>query len=76
MEVFAEVSASALTLLTRLAKPARLGKTNLHSYRLEVKELRNLLQLAEEYDRQEFVRQLGEVKDAIGEWHDWEELVL
>jgi CHAD domain-containing protein len=71
----AEVAASALALLTALAKPTRLGKTNLHPYRLEVKELRNVLRMAEESDRQEFVQQLGEVKDAIGEWHDWEELV-
>ena len=73
--VSAEVTASALTLLTALAEPARLGKPNLHPYRLQVKELRNVLQMAEASDRQEFVRQLGEAKDAIGEWHDWEELV-
>lgn len=73
--VSAEVTASALTLLTALAEPARLGKTNLHPYRLQVKELRNVLQMAEKSARQEFVRQLGEAKDAIGEWHDWEELV-
>ncbi|HEX3822134.1 MAG TPA: CHAD domain-containing protein [Candidatus Sulfotelmatobacter sp.] len=74
-EVTAGVTASALTLLTALAKPARLGKMNLHPYRLEVKELRNVLQMAENSDREEFIRQLGEVKDAIGEWHDWEELM-
>ena len=34
-----------------------------------------MLQMAEKSDRQEFVWQLGEVKDAIGEWHDWEVLV-
>ena len=71
----AEVTASALKLLADLAQPPRLGKTNLHPYRLKVKELRNLLQMAENSDQQEFVRSLGEVKDAIGEWHDWEELV-
>jgi CHAD domain-containing protein len=73
--VSAEVTASALKLLTNLARPARLGKANLHPYRLQVKELRNVLQMAEKSDRQEFVRQLGEAKDATGEWHDWEELV-
>jgi CHAD domain-containing protein len=73
--ISAEVTASALTLLTALSEPARLGKTNLHPYRLQVKELRNVLQMAEKSDHQEFVRQLGETKDAIGEWHDWEELV-
>jgi CHAD domain-containing protein len=73
--VSAEVTASALNLLTTLARPARLGKKNLHPYRLQLKELRNVLQMAEKSDRKEFVRQLGEAKDAIGEWHDWEELV-
>jgi CHAD domain-containing protein len=73
--ISAEVTASALTLLTALAEPARLGRTNLHPYRLQLKELRNVLRMAEKSDRQEFVRQLGEAKDAIGEWHDWEELV-
>jgi CHAD domain-containing protein len=72
--VSAEVTASALRLLAGLSQPARLGKTNLHPYRLKVKELRNLLQMAENSDQQEFVQHLGEVKDAIGEWHDWEEL--
>jgi CHAD domain-containing protein len=71
----AEATASALKLLADLAQPARLGKTNLHPYRLKVKELRNLLQMAEYSDQQEFDRSLGKVKDAIGEWHDWEELV-
>ncbi|MCU1300491.1 MAG: hypothetical protein JWQ87_775 [Candidatus Sulfotelmatobacter sp.] len=73
--VSAEVTASALKLLAGLTQPTRLGKTNLHPYRLKVKELRNLLQMAEDSDQQEFVQRLGQVKDAIGEWHDWEELV-
>src|SRR5579863_7148454 len=72
----ADVAASALKLLVELSQPLRLAKTNLHPYRLKVKELRNLLQMAEESDQQEFVRTLGEVKDAIGEWHDWQELVM
>jgi CHAD domain-containing protein len=74
-EVSAGVTASALKLLARLTQPPRLGKTNLHPYRVKVKELRNVLQMAEDSDHQEFVQSLGEVKDAIGEWHDWEELV-
>jgi hypothetical protein len=73
--VSAEVTASALTLLAALAKPARLEKRPCTPYRLKVKELRNVLQMPEKSDCQEFVRHLGDVKDAIGEWHDWEELV-
>ena len=31
--------------------------------------------MAEAHGDQEFVSDLGVVKDAIGDWHDWEELV-
>ena len=68
-------STSALTLLSDLTEPSRLRKSNLHEYRLKVKELRNLLQMAENADQQPFVGRLGQVKNAIGEWHDWEVLV-
>jgi len=61
-------------LRTSLGQPARLNRSNLHSYRLKVKELRYVLQLSEEKHFEKFVNQLGAVKDAIGEWHDWEEL--
>ncbi len=39
----------------------------------KVKELRYILRLREG-DDDEFVRTLEEVKDAIGGWHDWNEL--
>jgi len=52
-----------------------LNKTNLHPYRLKVKELQNILLMAEAPSRPRFVEDLGNVKDAIGAWHDWEELV-
>ncbi len=70
----AKVAASAFVMLSKLREPLKLGRTNLHPYRLKVKELRNLLQMAEGADHEEFVDGLGEVKDAIGEWHDWEVL--
>jgi CHAD domain-containing protein len=66
--------AKAIELGADLASPARLTRTTLHPYRLKVKELRNVLQLAHQNGTQDFVRDLGEVKDAIGKWHDWEEL--
>lgn len=67
---------SALTeFAAQLHSPAHLNKSNLHSYRVRVKELRYVLQLSEEAQADRFVSALGEVKDAIGEWHDWEELV-
>jgi CHAD domain-containing protein len=69
------VVAKAISLSTELNSPARLTRSNLHPYRLKVKELRNVLQLSERPGDQELLKKLGEVKDAIGEWHDWEELI-
>jgi len=70
-----EAAASALHLLSELTQPAHLGRNNLHPYRLKVKELRNVLEMAENAKEKEFVKRLVEVKDAIGEWHDREELL-
>lgn len=70
-----ESTAKPLQLLEKLKTPARLNKANLHPYRLKVKALLYVLQLADRADEQEFVEKLQEVKDAIGEWHDWEELL-
>lgn len=72
--VSAKLAATALTMISKLKDPQRLHRSNLHPYRLKVKELRNLLQMAAGAEQQEFVDKLGEVKDAIGEWHDWEVL--
>jgi CHAD domain-containing protein len=66
--------AKAIELSSGLKSPTKLNRNNLHPYRLRVKELRNILQLSDQAGDQEFVEKLGEVKDAIGEWHDWEEL--
>jgi CHAD domain-containing protein len=67
--------ARAIELSSELNSPARLNKNNLHEYRLKVKELRDVLQLSTQVGDQEFVEKLGDVKDAIGEWHDSEELI-
>ena len=68
-------AATALRLSTGLGAPARLGKGNLHRYRLKVKELRYVLQLSDHADEEPFAAELSEVKDAIGDWHDWEQLI-
>ena len=65
--------AAARELSNELVQWPRLSAQNLHPYRLKVKELRYVLQLPDE-ERADFVKALGEVKDAIGEWHDWQEL--
>jgi len=71
----AGVVASVFNLSSELASPTRLGRANLHPYRLKVKELRSLLQMGGNTPQPDLIDQLGEVKDAIGEWHDWEELL-
>jgi CHAD domain-containing protein len=64
----------AIKLSFKLKKPSRLDRDNLHGYRLKVKELRNVLQLSSQTAGLPFVEKLGDVKDAIGEWHDWDVL--
>ncbi|MGA7769573.1 MAG: CHAD domain-containing protein [Candidatus Sulfotelmatobacter sp.] len=71
------VSMNALALSHRLsaelASPPRLDAGNLHDYRKKVKELYYLLQFLN-HSNAHFAETLGRVKDAIGKWHDWEEL--
>jgi CHAD domain-containing protein len=65
----------ALKLSGELASPHTLQRKNLHPYRLKVKELRDVLQMAEKPEDEKFIGALGKCKDAIGEWHDWKQLV-
>jgi CHAD domain-containing protein len=74
-EASSESMTRVIELSSTLRLPARLNRQNLHPYRLKVKELRYILQLADQEHEPTLVKKLGEVKDAIGEWHDWEELV-
>lgn len=67
-------SASAVDLGSELSSIPHLNRSNLHPFRLKVKGLRNVLRLAAAPD-QDLIDALGNVKDSIGEWHDWEELV-
>jgi CHAD domain-containing protein len=64
-----------LRLQRELTEPVRLTKNNLHPYRLRVKELRYTLQMEEDPSDHELIDTLRDVKDAIGEWHDWQQLV-
>ncbi len=57
-------------LITELGHWPPLDQSNLHQFRIRVKELRYMLQLSEQPDKQ-LVGRLGEVKDTVGEWHDW-----
>jgi CHAD domain-containing protein len=68
-----DAMAVALELSSELAHWPPLNANNLHPWRLKAKELRYLLQLAEDADSR-FIEALGKAKDSIGEWHDWAEL--
>jgi CHAD domain-containing protein len=67
-------TASALQLSGELEKFSTLGRRNLHEYRIQGKQLRYVLQMAKPAD-EELVQALSDMQDAIGEWHDWEELI-
>lgn len=69
----ADATAAALALSEELAAWPALDLYNLHAFRLKVKELRYVLQLAQNPDTP-LLCSLGEAKDAIGKWHDWSEL--
>jgi CHAD domain-containing protein len=71
----AKQSAQVLDLTAGLSDPPQLNKSNLHPYRLKVKELRDALRMAGGTRDSRFAGELGRSKDAIGEWHDWEELI-
>ncbi|MGH9716652.1 MAG: CHAD domain-containing protein [Candidatus Acidiferrales bacterium] len=70
-----EAAASALALASALSEPRALNRNNLHPYRLKVKELRYVLKSAGGDANRSFIAALGNCKDAIGEWHDWEQLL-
>jgi CHAD domain-containing protein len=69
-----EVIAAAVQLAAGLKRPPTLNSRNLHGYRLKVKKLRDVIRLANGPVQTGLVEALAEVKDAIGDWHDWEEL--
>ncbi len=66
----------ALGLVRELGTVTHLGPKNLHAYRIEVKRLRYVLEMAEEDtgEQHRLIAELKKVQDAIGEWHDWLEL--
>jgi CHAD domain-containing protein len=66
-------AAFALQLSGELAMWPRLTPSNMHAFRLKIKELRYTLELAEGNETA-FPRTLAEVTSAIGEWHDWNQL--
>jgi len=65
--------------LAEMAKDFGSGETmtpnRLHGARVALKRIRYMAELAEESTEQkEFMRELKSAQDAIGDWHDWQEL--
>jgi CHAD domain-containing protein len=71
----AAATSTALRFSMELRRPGRLTKDNLHEYRLKLKEFRDVLRLSDRPVSAALMKHLGEVKDSIGDWHDWVELV-
>jgi CHAD domain-containing protein len=71
------VNESANTVAMKCARelsewPA-LDASNIHEFRLKVKQLRYILQLFADADS-DFVGALGDVQRRVGDWHDWHQL--
>jgi CHAD domain-containing protein len=64
---------TAKHLARELAEWPALDADNIHDFRLNVKELRYIMQLDKSADSG-FVGELGKVQRRIGEWHDWQQL--
>lgn len=65
--------ASSLQIEQELSDWPKLNESNIHPFRLKVKELRYILKLADNSESK-LIDALGHVKDQIGLWHDWNEL--
>jgi CHAD domain-containing protein len=69
----ADASPAVTALATELSQWPALNSENIHPFRIKVKQLRYMLQLARTADGK-MVDALGKVKDQVGDWHDWQEL--
>ncbi len=69
----ARLAARIVETGSELAHYPRLSHANLHVFRIRIRHFRRLLRIANQ-NSTSFYGMLGEVKDAIGEWHDWERL--
>jgi CHAD domain-containing protein len=60
-------------LAQEMARWPEFTAANLHDFRIAVKALHYMLQLSDQAEAA-LLTALGGAKDAIGDWHDWEEL--
>lgn len=63
----------AANLVKELSDWPKLDEENIHPFRIKVKRLRYMLQLSKDAGGK-IVDDLGQVKDLVGDWHDWQEL--
>jgi CHAD domain-containing protein len=68
-----QIGTAAMNVVRELGDWLPLDASNLHEFRLKVKELRYTLQLDENADAG-LVAALGDVQRRIGDWHDWQQL--
>ena len=59
----AEAMAFVLKLSSELAAPATLNRKHLHGYRLKIKELRYVLEMANDPGNRQLIEKLGEIKE-------------
>jgi len=71
--ILAKAEPVAAELVTELTDWPELSAENIHPFRIKVKRLRYMLQLAKSSDPK-IMDDLGRVKDLVGDWHDWQEL--
>ena len=69
-----KIEANSLHSLLHLVSWPELEAGNLHAFRIQVKMLRYILQLSTKSDH-DLIKALGGVKNAIGDWHDYLELI-
>ena len=65
--------AHAEHLAEEIAHWPELNSSNIHNFRIKVKELRYIFELVPDADPQ-LIGALGRAKGAIGRWHDWQQL--
>jgi len=69
-DIIATHGKEARMLLKSYTRLIELDSENLHGFRIRVKRLQYLLQISHLANRTA-TKTLAEVKDAIGDWHDW-----
>jgi CHAD domain-containing protein len=74
-EAKAQLVAIANNFGSRQALGEGIKPSRLHETRIDLKRIRYLAEIAEESPEQKkFMRELKSTQDALGDWHDWQEL--